>query len=118
LDTLRGWWDGVEIRREKIARPVGDGDFPSPGRLGSRLITMTGQIHATTDAGFETAMNALAGLLSDGSMGDLVVTQATGVFTISVGMDEAPQIVPEVYGELARYRMQLWAPDPTITEVP
>jgi hypothetical protein len=116
-DGLRGWFDGVEMRREKIARAAAVGDFPAPGFLGPRLITISGLIRATSDVDFENAMSALATLLDDGSMDDLVVEQATGTFSISVGRDGAPDIVIEVYGSVARYRLQLWAPDPTITEV-
>jgi hypothetical protein len=111
---LTGWFEGVEMRREIIARPLGNGDFPTPGRLGPRLITLSGFILTADDpAAFEVAMKALEDLLADGSMDTFTVEQATGTYTAEVGRIGTPEIIIEVYGSRARYRLQLWAPDPT-----
>src|SRR5687768_15573667 len=76
---LKGWFEGVEMRREIIRRPIGDGDFPAPGRLGPRLNTLSGLILANDDpVAFEAAMADLETLLDDGSMGTFTVVQASG----------------------------------------
>jgi hypothetical protein len=117
-DGLKGWFEGVEMRREIIARPNGDGDFPTPGHLGPRLITLSGVITAGDDAAFEVAMKALEDLLADGSMGTFSVEQATGTYTAEVGRVGSPEIIIEKYGVWARYRLEFWAPDPTKELVP
>jgi hypothetical protein len=111
---LTGWFEGVEMRREIIPRPTGNGDFPTPGRLGSRLITLSGLVLTDDDPeAFEVAIKALEDLLADGDMDTFTVEQATGTYTAEVGRVGSPEIIIEVYGSLARYRLQLWAPDPT-----
>lgn len=118
-DGLKGWFDGVEMRHESIPRPLADGDFDSPGYLGPRLITLTGRILTNDDpAAFETAMAALDGLLADGSKDTFTVEQALGTYTAEVRRHGAPEIFIEVYGRRARYRLQLWAPDPAKVFVP
>ena len=112
---LTGWFEGVEMRREKIARPNGNGYFSTPGFLGGRLITLSGLILTADASAYELAMKALEDLLADGSTDTLAVEQETGTFTVEVGRDGEPQISHEVYGTRGRYRLQLWAPDPTKT---
>jgi hypothetical protein len=118
-DGLKGWFEGVEMRREIVGRPNGNGDFPAPGRLGSRLVTLSGLILTADDPeAFEVAMAALEDLIADGGMDTLTVEQATGTYTLEVGRLGSPEIIIEVYGSRARYRLQLWAPDPTKVLVP
>lgn len=117
-DGLKGWFEGVEMRREVIARPNGNGDFDTPGFLGPRLITLSGLITAGDAAAFETAMKALEDLLADGSMDTFAVEQATGTYTAQVRRHGTPEIIIEKYGVWARYRLEFWAPDPTKELVP
>jgi hypothetical protein len=118
-DGLNGWFEGAEMRREKIARPNGAGDFPAPGYLGPRLITLTGLILTDNDpAAFEVAIKALEDLLADGSTDTFTVEQASGTYTAEVGRDGTPEIAIELYGTRARYRLQLWAPDPVKVLLP
>jgi hypothetical protein len=118
-DGLKGWFEGVEMRRETIARPNGDGDFDAPGYLGPRLITLTGLILTDDDPeAFEVAMKALEDLLADGGMDTFTVEQATGTYTAQVRRHGSPEIDLVAYGSTARYRLQLWAPDPTKELVP
>lgn len=112
---LVGWFGGVEMRHESIPRPLGNGDFPAPGYLGSRIITLSGLILADNATDFENAIAALEEVLDDGSEGEFAVEQATGTFTVQVRMHGAPDIDPQVYGSVARYQLQLWAADPTKT---
>ena len=116
---LTGWFDGVEVRHETVPRPNSDGDFDAPGYLGPRLITLSGKILAADAAGLEAAMKALEDLLADGSKAEFAVTQASGdVYTAQVRRHGAVEIINELYGSRARYRLQLWAPDPAKVLVP
>ena len=117
-DGLKGWFEGVEMRRETIPRPNGNGDFDAPGYLGPRLITLSGFILTADASAFEVAMKALEDLLADGGMDTFAVEQATGTYTAEVRRHGSPEIIIEVYGSRARYRLQLWAPDPTKVLLP
>jgi hypothetical protein len=111
-DGIKGWLDGVDTRRESIPRPSAHGEFDVPGYLTGRIITFSGLVLTGSDSDFENALAALSGLLADGSSDELSVTQATATLTASVRRNAAPQIDVEVYGLVARYRIQLWAADP------
>lgn len=118
-DGLKGWFDGVEMRHESIPRPNGNGDFDAPGYLGPRVITQTGLILAEDDPeAFETAMSALENMGSDGSKTEFAVQQANGTFGVLARRHGAPEIIIELYGTRARYRFQVWAPDPTKVLIP
>jgi hypothetical protein len=111
-DGLKGWLDGVQSRRESAPRPVGHGEFETPTFLGGRLVTLSGLVLASSDAGFEAAIADLTGLLADGSAAEMSVAQASGTLTATVRRAGAPDIQVLVYGETARYQVQLWAADP------
>lgn len=117
-DGLNGWFEGVEMRRETIPRPNGNGDFDAPGYLGARYITLTGLILADDAAAFEAAMKALEDLLADGGMDTFAVEQETGTYTAQVRRHGSPEIAIEMWGKRARYRLQLWAPNPTKVLIP
>lgn len=111
-DGLKGWLDGVDMRNESIPRPSAHGEFDVPGFLGGRIVSITGLIRATSAADFEDALEELSGLLSDGSSEEMEVQQNTRTLTAMVRRHGAPDVISIVYGALARYRIQFWAPDP------
>jgi hypothetical protein len=117
-DGLKGWFEGVEMRREVIPRPNSDGDFDAPGHLGPRYITLTGLVLADDTAAYEVALKALEDLLADGGIDTFTVEQESGTYTAEVRRHGSPEIVHEVWGKQARYRLQLWAPDPTKVLLP
>ena len=117
-DGLKGF-DGVEVRHEQIARPNGNGDFDAPGYLGPRIITQTGLILADGDPEtYEDAIAALAEMGADGSIAEFTVELANGTFSVMARRHGDIEIVRELYGRRARYRFQLWAPDPTKVLIP
>ena len=111
-EGLKGWFDGADSRRESIPRPAAHGDFNVPTYLGGRIISISGLILATSTAGYESAVSALSGLLADGSSDELSVTEDAGTLTATVRRHGAPEVIPQVYGKRARYRVQFWSPDP------
>lgn len=115
LETLTGWWGGVEMRHDSIPRPSGPGEFDAPAFLSGRVITLTGLILADDDPeAFEDAMTALEDAGADGSKSEFAVAKAGGGrATAQARRHGAVDIADIVYGRHARYQLQLWAPDPT-----
>ena len=111
-DGLRGWFDGVSVRRDSAPRPSAHGEFPARGYRGGRLITMEGRVHSSSPEKQEHLFSRLTGLLGDGQTGRLVVDNAGSSKWADVQLDDAPEITQEMYGQFARYRLQLWAVDP------
>lgn len=111
-DGLRGWFDGVSVRRDSTPRPSAHGEFPSRGYRGGRLVTLEGRVYSSSPQEQEHLFSRLTGLLGDGQTGRLVVDNAGDSKWADVQLDDAPEITQETYGELARYRLQLWAVDP------
>lgn len=110
---LTGWFEGVGVRYNRIPRPLSDGEFDSPGYLTGRLITLSGLVVTSSEAAFESALLAL----SDIPVRDLVeftVTTGVGVKAAMVRRAEQPDISVNVWGELAAYRLTLFAPDPEL----
>lgn len=118
LSDIPGWWGGADFRHETFARPNSDGDFDAPVFQAGRILTLQGQVQTTDDEGFEDAIAALEGLLADGSMGTLTVYQANGTYTIGVRRHGGLNVEVLLYGRVARYQLQLWAPDPAKELVP
>lgn len=112
LTNIQGWWGGSDFRHEQQARLNGDGDFDAPVYRGGRILTLEGHVQATSTTQFENALDILDNLLGDGSMGTLTVVQGTGSYSLQVRRHGGLNLDILVYGELARYQFQLWAPDP------
>jgi hypothetical protein len=113
LSELVGWFEGVGVRNERIPRPIGDGEFDSPGFLSGRLITLQGLVLASSEAAFEAALEAL----SDIPVRDLVeftVTTAVGTKAAMVRRADKPDVSVNVWGQSAAYRLALFAPDPVL----
>jgi hypothetical protein len=118
-DGLKGWWvGGTSMRREYVDRPNQHGQFSTPGYLSGRIVTLSGQVQADDPEAFEDALEALGALLEDGDSDTLTVTSASGVRTAEVARYGEPMVRVLVYGSVAEYQFQLWAPDPTRVVVP
>lgn len=117
LSKMHGWWGGGEFRHDQQQRPTADGDFDAPVYRAGRIITLEGQVHATSDTQFENAIATLEDLLGDGSAGTLTVYQANGTYTIEVRRHGGLNLEILAYGRLARYQLQLWAPNPEKVEL-
>lgn len=111
-DGLRGWFEGVSVRRDSTPRPSSHGDFPSRGYRGGRMITLRGDITSDGPQKQEHLFGRLTGLLGDGQTGRLVVDNAGESKWADVQLDDAPEITQVIYGKHATYRLQLWAVDP------
>ncbi|WP_309129482.1 hypothetical protein [Microbacterium sp.] len=112
ITSIDGWDDGVETRREAIDRPAAHGQFPTPGYLSGRLITINGEIYTSSPSEQDHAILRLTGLLADGSTAKFAVETALGSQWASVQRNGPPDIVRDRWGLLATYQLQFWAADP------
>jgi hypothetical protein len=117
---LEGWFvGGTSMRREYVDRPNHPGQFATPGYLSGRIVILSGRVLGTGDEeAFEDALDALDGLLADGGSDTLTVTTPKGAKTATVFRYGEPQLRILVYGSVAEYQIQLWAPDPEKVVVP
>jgi hypothetical protein len=117
---LEGWFvGGTSMRREYVDRPNHPGQFATPGYLSGRIVTLSGKVLGTGDEeAFEDALDALDALLEDGGSDTLTVTTPKGAKTATVFRYGEPQLRILVYGSVAEYQIQLWAPDPEKVVVP
>ena len=116
---LDGWFmGGASMRREYVDRPANNGQFATPGYLSGRIVTLTGKVLGNGDEeAFEAAIDALDALLADGGSDTLTVTTDAGASTATVLRYGEPQLKIAVWGSMANYQIQLWAPNPTRTPV-
>lgn len=119
-DGLKGWFvGGTSMRREYVDRPTHDGQFATPGYLSGRIVEIAGLVRGDGDpVAFEDALDALDALLADGGSDTLTVTTPKGARTATVYRYGEPQLRITVFGSLAEFRIQLWAPDPAREVVP
>lgn len=112
LTGIRGWFDGVDMRRDKTPRPRQRGMFRSDGYQGGRVVSLELEVRTESRAEQHDALLVLAALLADGSYSTLTVEEAGDTWSIEVGRDGEPDVIIDLYGVLATVRLQFWAPDP------
>jgi hypothetical protein len=111
-DGIKGWLDGVDMRRENVPRPGAHGEFDVPGYLGARFPSIAGAVHAASATALRDAIHALTGALADGGEAELAVDIAGQVLTAMVRRHGAPEITMVNPNSTALYRLQLWSADP------
>ena len=107
-----GWDDGVEVRRDSAERPVSHGAFDSPGYLGSRVVSITGTILASSTGELAHMVQQLKGVLADGGVGRLEVDDDSGTRWCDVRLGAQPRVAVATGGLEAEFQIQFWAPDP------
>lgn len=113
VDGLKGWFTGgTSMRREYVDRPNQPGQYATPGNPSGRIVTLSGLVLASSAAAFENALDALDQLLADGGYDTLTVTTDNGATTAEVARYGEMQSRIVVWGSVAEYQIQLWAPDP------
>lgn len=112
VTTWSGIDEGVQVRREQVARPGAHGAFSLPGHLDARVVTMAGHVLAPSPEMLLHMVRRLTGLLADGGTESLSVLGEREVH-LKVGL--AAQTAVTVRGNdprVADFQLQLWAPDP------
>jgi len=110
-DGLTGILDGVSVRDDHTPRPTADGTFDSPAYLGGRAGSITGLVETWSDGEYVHAIQRLTSIpalalsrLTALGAGRAMWTDARRVGEVSVKH--------LVYGRVARYMVQWFAPDP------
>lgn len=115
--AIDGWYDGVAMRRISEPRPTKWGDFPTPGYLGSRLVTLTGTAIAPDFVTLQAMRDEFMSVLVYGQYEMMTVhTPSTGDRFLEVGLEAAPKW-KKVTDKFASFKMDLIAPDPRIYSV-
>ncbi|MCJ1687789.1 hypothetical protein [Rathayibacter sp. VKM Ac-2927] len=109
-----GWDDGVDVRRDDVAKPEGHGSFDASGRLGPRTVALSGTAHAPSPEELDALKDRLTGLLADGDDALIQVQRDSGSlwgrcrlaartrFTIRSG----------TRASVADWQVQVWMADP------
>ena len=107
-----GWDEGVDVRRDEKVRPVSHGAFDAVGYLGARVVTIAGNIIASSPVELEHMRARLTGLLADGSTGRLVVDSDMGSTWADVRLASRTSVkVSGASGMEAEFQISFWAPD-------
>lgn len=109
--ALKGWFESPGVRRQDAPRPLGDGSFTAPTYRAGRSIAWSGLIHTTSPGEQRHALEQLAGLCEGRGLSRLSVQHESHATWADVQLAQAPEATVLVYGKLARYDVELWAPD-------
>lgn len=111
-EGISGWDDGVDVRRDRVEREAGHGDFDVPGRLAGRMVTFTGQVRTPSADETRQLGARLKGLLADGGRSRVTVRRDEMQYA-DCRLGGRTLFAP-VFGrrEWADWQLQLWMPDP------
>ena len=110
--ALRGWFESPGVRRADTARPLGDGSFHALTYRAGRSVSWSGLILTKSPSEQLAAMQQLAGMCSDRGLSRLTVQHQGGTSWADVELLQAPEVQVLAYGRVARYDVELFAPDP------
>lgn len=108
-----GWDDGVSVRRDVTVRPTTWGDFSEKGRMGSRLVSLSGMAVANNPYELKKLRNDFASILNDGEYKEMSLQDNYDKRYLSVGLEGASSWVRKT-DSAAAWRMDLYAPDPRL----
>lgn len=114
--AIKGWYDGVDVRRKTAERGTSWGDFVQPSSLSSRLISLTGTAVATTISEIHAMRDYFVAVLVEQSNDGyryFELTDYSGTKHTSVSLASKPNWVP-ITDTAASWSMELYAPDPRI----
>lgn len=110
--SLKGWFEAPGVRRNDEPRPLADGSFTAPTFRSGRSVSWSGLILTKTPAEQHHAMEQLAGMCSGEGLSRLTVQHESHATWADVQVMQPPEVTVEAYGRVARYDVELWAPDP------
>ncbi|UDL16779.1 minor tail protein [Arthrobacter phage Atuin] len=110
-EALKGFYDGVNVKRTEAVRPNKWGDFAEPGLLGPRNITISGAAVASTPSQLHSLRDELMSILHDGSYREMEVRNSDGPRYITVALAGSPSWVQKI-DTAAVWKLELYAPDP------
>lgn len=110
-EGIKGVWEGVDVRRDDVPRPLAHGSFDSPVFLAGRVIPVSGYLSAPSPAELVHEMTRLTGLLSDGQSGRLMLDDDTQTTWVDVRLGGATQ-VSQMDATTAKFLVTFYAADP------
>lgn len=110
--SLKGWFEAPGVRRNDEPRPLADGSFTAPTLRAGRSVSWSGLILTKTPAEQHRAMEQLAGVCSGRGLSRLTVQHMTDTTWTDVHLTQPPEVTIAAYGRVARYDVELFAPDP------
>lgn len=108
---LSGWFGGTSMRRENVERPLAHGAFDARGYQSARLVTVQGNILASSYQQMQAMKARLTGLLADGQDAVMSVDDGHTMTTATVRLASLSG-PDETSDDTASFQLQLWAPDP------
>lgn len=109
--ALEGWFESPGVRRDDAPRPLGDGSFTAETFRAGRSIAWSGLILTDSPREQRTALEQLAGMCSGRGLYRLSVQHESVPTWADVQLAQAPEATVLVYGRVARYDVELFAPD-------
>lgn len=115
LETLTGWFGGVDVRGNPVDRPMLDGAFDGDAPLAGRTVEISGNVVATDRGALQQELDKLSAVLSGRQRrGQLVVDElvvpVTRTALVRLG---GPTMIQRTGPVSASFSLSLYAPDPT-----
>lgn len=113
MSRLDGWHGGVGVDSPRLSRQQGHGTFAQRAYRQGRLVVIEGAALCDSRSVAAVAQRKLSALLADGSFGDLLVMDVdVESLTASVQLGAAPDVDWSLRGDVVRFQLPLYAPDP------
>jgi hypothetical protein len=110
-EALKGFLDGVNVKRTEAARPNQWGDFKEPGLLGPRNLTLTGTAVADSAAQLMQMRDEFASLLTDGGYQEIEIQNSSTTRYLNAALNGSSSWVQKL-DNVAVWKLELYAPDP------
>lgn len=114
-DGVTGLDDGPAVRRDSVARPGQHGAFAARGYRDARVISIPGNIVASSPLELQSMRDALMSVLADGTAGRLTADRPMGSRWADVMLADVPTVKVRGHTETeAVFQIQFWSPDPRL----
>lgn len=112
LTSFTGWGDGASMRRERVPKPRAHGEFAADGFQTGMSIGLEAELYTTSVDAQDAAVDEVVAILADGQYGTMTVQSGSSTLFAEVSRQGQPQVQRDLYGILARVRLQFSSDDP------
>lgn len=112
LTSFTGWGDGASMRRTRQPRSRAHGEFSEQGYQSGLSVGLEAELYTSSVDAQDALLKQVVGILADGSYGTMTVESGSETLWAVVGREGQPLITRDMYGILARVRLQFSSPDP------
>lgn len=113
-DGIRGLYDSLGVRRDRVVRPAAHGTFSLPGYRDARVLSWGGNLFTDTLSEQDRRLRQLAGILAEGGRSTLVAQTPSGSLSCEVELASEPDTRILVPGTIVEYEFHVRAPDPRL----